>query len=69
MRAELVGLGVRAPRRRRAYLPLAHRYLGAPHVPARGEALALLAPVLASPAVAKHIHDAKTLEVLLRAAG
>ena len=50
---------------RRAYLPLVHRYLGAPSCLPEKEALAVLAPVLASPEVAKHLHDAKTLEVLL----
>ena len=54
---------------RRAYLPLRHRYLGAPACLPESEALALLAPVLASPAIAKHVHDVKTLEVLLRRRG
>jgi DNA polymerase-1 len=50
---------------RRAYLPLTHRYLGAPQCLPEAGALALLAPLFASPEVAKHVHDAKTLEVLL----
>ena len=50
---------------RRAYLPLVHRYLGAPSCLPESEALAVLGPLLASPEVAKHVHDAKTLEVLL----
>ena len=50
---------------RRAYVPLCHRYLGAPTCLPEAEALAVLAPLLASPEIAKHVHDAKTLEVLL----
>jgi DNA polymerase-1 len=50
----------------RAYLPLCHRYLGAPSCLREAEALAILAPVLASPAVRKHAHDMKAVEVLLR---
>jgi DNA polymerase-1 len=64
VRSDLVGLGI-AFGDRRAYLPLVHRYLGAPSCLPEKEALAVLAPVLASPEVAKHLHDAKTLEVLL----
>src|SRR5262245_1197763 len=64
VRSDLVGLGI-AFGERRAYLPLVHRYLGAPSCLPEKEALAVLAPVLASPEVAKHLHDAKTLEVLL----
>ena len=44
-----------------------HRYLGAPSCLPEAEALAVLAPLLASPEIAKHVHDAKTLEVLLLA--
>ncbi|HVZ87613.1 MAG TPA: DNA polymerase I [Polyangia bacterium] len=64
VRADLVGLAFALPSGRRAYLPLHHRYLGAP--PCLPEsALADLREVFASPAIAKHVHDAKTLEVLL----
>jgi DNA polymerase I len=64
VRADLVGIGFALPDRR-AYLPLTHRYLGAPACIPEADALAVLAPVLAAEAVAKHTHDAKTLEVLL----
>ena len=64
VRADLVGIAFAFPDHR-AYLPLTHRYLGGPACIPEAEALALLAPVLASEAVAKHTHDAKTLEVLL----
>ncbi len=46
------------------YLPFHHRYLGAPLCLPEA-ALADLGAVLASPAIAKHAHDVKTLEVLL----
>src|SRR6185369_4426449 len=64
VRSDLVGLGI-AFGDRRAYLPLVHRYLGAPSLLPEADALAVLAPLLASPEIAKHVHDAKTLEVLL----
>jgi DNA polymerase-1 len=63
VRSDLVGLGV-AWGDRRIYLPLCHRYLGAPSCLPESEALAVLAPLLASPEIAKHVHDSKTLEVL-----
>jgi DNA polymerase I len=64
VRADLVGLGFALPGGRRAYLPFHHRYLGAP-VCLPEAALGELAAVLASPAIAKHAHDVKTLAVLL----
>jgi len=64
VRSDLVGLGI-AFGDRRWYLPLCHRYLGAPACLPETEALAVLAPMFASSEVAKHVHDAKTLEVLL----
>ncbi len=64
VRADLVGLGFALPDGSRAYLPFHHRYLGAPACLPEA-ALAELGPALASPAVAKHAHDVKTLEVLL----
>jgi DNA polymerase-1 len=68
VRSDLVGLAFALPDGTRAYLPLCHRYLGAPTcLPV--EALEVLAPLLASPAVAKHVHDAKTLSVLLAPRG
>jgi len=69
VRSDLVGLGFALPDGTRAYLPLCHRYLGAPACLPEAAALAVLAPVLASPAIAKHVHDVKTLEVLLRQRG
>jgi DNA polymerase I len=64
VRGDVVGLGFALPAGRRVYLPFHHRYLGAP-VCLPESALADLAAVLASPAIAKHAHDVKTLEVLL----
>jgi len=68
-RAGLVGLAFALPGGERHYLPLGHQYLGAPATLREAEALPLLAPVLAEPAIAKHTHDGKLLEVLLRARG
>jgi len=68
-RAGLVGLAFALPDGSRHYLPLGHQYLGAPATMREGEALPLLAPVLASPQIGKHTHDGKLLEVLLRTRG
>jgi DNA polymerase-1 len=64
VRSDLVGIGI-AFGDRRVYLPLVHRYLGAPSCLPEKDALAVLGPLLAAPDVAKHVHDAKTLEILL----
>jgi DNA polymerase-1 len=64
VRGDLVGFGFALPGGRRAYLPLHHRYLGAPACLPES-ALGELAAVLASSEIAKHAHDVKTLEVLL----
>jgi DNA polymerase I len=69
VRADLVGVGFALPDGERAYLPLCHRTLGAPTCLPESEAFAVLAPLLRSPTVAKHVHDAKTLEVLLHRRG
>jgi DNA polymerase-1 len=74
VRSDLVGLGfaiAAAPGAppARVYVPTCHRYLGAPACVPEAEVLAVLGPLLASRAVAKHVHDAKTLEVLLRQRG
>jgi DNA polymerase-1 len=75
VRADLVGIAFAlppteaAPLGPRAYLPLRHRYLGAPAFLSEAEALGILTPVLSAPAVRKHAHDGKTPEVLLRRRG
>jgi DNA polymerase-1 len=74
VRSDLVGLGFAIPGAAdaspaRVYVPICHRYLGAPACVPETDALSVLGPLLASPAIAKHVHDAKTLEVLLRQRG
>ena len=69
VRAEIVGLAFALASGRRVYLPLGHRYLGAPASVRVGEALPLLEPALADATIQKSLHDAKTVEVLLRRAG
>src|SRR6185369_901570 len=79
MRADLVGVAFVVPGAgadagadagpTRAYLPLCHRYLGVPACLREADALGALAPVLAAETIRKHIHDAKTAEVLLRRRG
>ena len=69
MRGELVGLAFALPDGARLYLPLGHRYLGAPAAPARGAVTARLGPALADPVLKKDVHDAKLVEVVLGRAG
>ena len=69
-RGELVGLGFAFPDEGgRVYLPLGHRYLGAPAAPARPEVVARLGGVLADPSIPKHVHDSKVLGLILDRAG
>ncbi len=67
--AGLVGLGFALPSGKRAYLPVGSRLLGAAPTLRESDALAALAPLLAAPELHKHLHDAKALDVLLRARG
>ncbi len=63
-RERLVGLGIMVPGRVPAYLPVAHRYLGAPRAPGK-DFLAPLAELLADPAVKIVCHGSKTLRKIL----
>jgi DNA polymerase-1 len=65
----LVGLGVALPSGKRAYLPVVNRVLGAGPTLNEDASLTALAPLLAAPELHKHMHDAKALDVLLRARG
>ncbi|HEX4416746.1 MAG TPA: DNA polymerase I [Kofleriaceae bacterium] len=67
-RAGLVAVVIAIAGQAPAYLPLAHRYIGAPAAPAAAE-LAPLHAVLADPAVAKVVHDAKTVTRAFAIAG
>ncbi|MBV8760019.1 MAG: DNA polymerase I [Deltaproteobacteria bacterium] len=59
-RAKLVSVVVAVPGEAPAYIPLGHRYIGAPAPPPAAD-LAPLHAVLADPAVAKIAHDAKAV--------
>src|SRR5262249_10316709 len=65
MRAHLSGIALAVKPGRGAYLPLGHRYLGAPHPLSLAVGREVLGPVLADPAVAKVGHDLKYSEVAL----
>jgi DNA polymerase-1 len=72
VRCDLVGLAFAVPTGGapdRVYVPLCHRYLGAPVCLPEADVLGVLGPLLASPAIAKHAHDSKTIDVLLRRRG
>jgi DNA polymerase-1 len=66
--AALVGLALGAGGRA-WYLPLGHRYLGAPAQLAAAEAAAALRPLAEDPAVAKHAHDLKAADHVLARLG
>src|SRR5262249_24506241 len=57
-RAHLVSLAIAVPGHAPAYVPLGHRYIGAPAPPPASDLQPLYA-VLADPAIAKVCHDAK----------
>ncbi len=59
-RAQLIAVVIAVAGQAPAYVPLAHRYIGAPAVPS-AEALAPLHAVLEDAAVEKVVHDAKTV--------
>ncbi|HSB18607.1 MAG TPA: 5'-3' exonuclease H3TH domain-containing protein, partial [Anaeromyxobacteraceae bacterium] len=64
----LVGLALGAAGRA-WYLPLGHRYLGAPAQLSAGDAGAALRPLVEDPAAAKHGHDLKALDHILARLG
>ena len=69
VRAGIVGLAFALPTGLRVYVPVRQQFLGATQSLSETEVLSGLGDVLASQAVAKHLHDAKVLEDLLRVRG
>jgi DNA polymerase-1 len=59
-RAKLVGIGIAIPDKPPAYIPLGHRYIGAPAPPVHAD-LKPLFTMLEDPTVAKVCHDSKTV--------
>jgi DNA polymerase-1 len=64
-RGAIVGLGLSSAPGEGLYVPISHRYLGAPRQLDWAAVRAKLAPLLADPALLKIGHDLKTIEVLL----
>lgn len=64
-RERLVGLGISVAGRTPIYVPVAHRYLGAPSR-LSGDDLAAIALVLADPDIAILCHDSKTIQKILK---
>jgi DNA polymerase-1 len=64
-RTRLLGVALGAPGVNAAYVPFSHRYLGAPAQLDAETVLARLAPLLADPALPKHIHNLKDALVAL----
>ncbi|MBX3233920.1 MAG: DNA polymerase I [Labilithrix sp.] len=69
MRAELLGVSLAAAPGEGVYVPFGHRYLGAPKQLGWEETKALLAPVLADPAVRKVAYDLKRIEDVFARSG
>ena len=67
-RAHVIAIAIAVAGRPTAYIPLGHRYIGAPAPPAPGD-LAPLAAMLADPAIAKRTHDGKLATRLLARIG
>ncbi len=55
----LIGVALAVPGQPPVYVPVGHRYLGAPAQLGAEAVVAALAPILADPAVAKYVHDLK----------
>ncbi len=68
-RAEIVGVALCVPGRAAVYVPLAHRYLGAPKQIPRPEALACLRRLCEAPAVAKLGQNLKYDQIVFAGAG
>lgn len=68
-RARIVGVSLMAPEATPVYIPVSHRYLGAPTQLALDDLLPELRAVLADPAIAVICHDAKSTVRALRQAG
>ncbi len=64
-RGSVVGVGLSSEPGEGLYLPISHRYLGAPKQLEWGAVRAVLGPLLADPGILKIGHDLKTIEVLL----
>ena len=69
VRAAMIGMAFALPDGSRFYVPIKQQVLGAAASLSEAEALAGLDGILASPDVAKHLHDAKLFDVLLRVRG
>ena len=69
MRADIVGLGLSAKPGEGHYLPLSHRYLGAPKQVEWQEVADALAPILADDSITKIAYDLKTAEIAFARVG
>jgi len=67
--AHVTGIALSYEPGRAAYVPLGHRYLGAPAQLSMADVIEILGPLFADPSVAKIGHDLKYTEVLLRRHG
>jgi DNA polymerase-1 len=69
MRAVVLGVALATAPGRGHYVPVQHRYLGSPAQVAWDAVAAVLAPVLADPAVTKVGHELKQASIILASAG
>jgi DNA polymerase I len=68
-RGALIGFALAGKNGRARYVPLGHRYVGAPNQPTLAEAREALAPLFASGGAAVSAHDLKRSDVALAQAG
>jgi DNA polymerase-1 len=64
-RGVLTGLGLSIQAGHGIYIPLVHRYVGAPKQPPLAEVQRIFAPILAEPSIQKVAHDLKHADVAL----
>jgi len=67
--AELVGLGLSTDEGKSYYVPLTHRYIGAPDQATIGIVKEILGPMIEDAAVLKNGHDLKSLTLVLATVG
>jgi DNA polymerase-1 len=65
MRSTLVGLGLSNTPGKAVYVPVGHRYVGAPKQFAPAVLVRILGPLLANADIEKSVHDVKELSVVL----
>lgn len=69
LRASLIGLGLSIAPGRAFYVPMGHRYVGAPKQLGHDRVARIIGPLLSDAGIRKSAHDAKELHLVLARAG